>query len=261
MQKPFTRAKLHAGATLFRATGVDRLHIIGCARSGTTFLQYCMLAYENTRVENAETSPHYPGFQGKLSLAFEAFRDGGFHYITKRTYGWFEEERIEELIDAVKLYNAGILLMIRDPRAVLVSKHRRAEHDEQPYVDEERWFRSMQAGERVWQRLGGYPRKCVIRYEDLIRSPNSVDERIQSALGLKRREGIEAINAARTNADKLGYRVSREQREAMHGLRDADPSHLNKDPDEVEIRSQQVREKYQEYVARYDDLASLLPGA
>jgi hypothetical protein len=246
-----TDYKHRLAASAFRISRLQRIHIIGCARSGTTFLQYCMLAYRNTVVVNAETSPLHPSLGDKLLLSGRALTKGGQNYVTKRPFEWFDDEGISELLDSVKWYNVGIIQILRDPRTVLRSKHRLSADPGQPYVDEERWYASVVAGERIWEYLSDYPRKCTIRYEDLILDPDKVHNVLANTFQLEKVDGVGAINQAKTNAELVGYKVSKAQREAMHGLRNADPLSVKANPEEFPIESDKVKEKYSSFLRTY----------
>jgi len=247
----FEKTKLLIGAAAFKIGHVDRIHIIGCARTGTTFLQYCMLAYKNANVVNSETSPNYPGLVDKLKLTRSSIAQGGMTYITKRTYGWFQSKHVEELVAAVSRYHMGVILMIRDPRAVMASTHRLDEDNKTPYVDEERWYQSILAGEEVWRQLADYPRKCILRYEDLVLYPNTVDRVIMETFALERQQGLESLNQVKSNAERVGYEVAGWQQEAMQRLRNADPTSLDHSPPEVQISSNEIRAKYNHYLGQY----------
>ncbi len=246
-----SRLKRRIAKAAFRAGRVNRIHIVGCARSGTTFLQYCMLAYQDTHVVNAETSPLYPPFPAKLALGLKSLTTGGCNYVTKRGYGWFNPGSIDDLEEAVRSYDTGVVQIIRDPRAVLRSMHRRSNRPDHPYVEEDRWYQSIVAGELLWDRFVDVSRKCLIRYEDLINDCSLVDNALSTTFGLKKVEGVGAINQAKTNAQLIGYAVSGEQEAAMHGLRDADPAAAKTAPDDVQIKSERIRAKYDAFIARY----------
>ena len=246
-----TKAKLVIGAAAMKLGGVKRIHIIGCARSGTTFLQYCMLAYRNVMVVNAETSPNFPDLRAKLALARLGIREGGLNYVTKRTYGWYWKNNLDELVASVRRHQMGVILVIRDPRAVLESVHPLDDDNSTPYVEEERWHKSILAGEEVWARLRNYPRKCILTYEDIVSRPDSVDQTISETFSLERHADVEQINQVKTNAERVGYRVSESQRQAMHSLRDADPADLDKPLGDAKIISAEIREKYAEVIATY----------
>lgn len=203
-----------------------------------------MLAYNNTEVVDAETSPLYPDFGPQLALCRKALANGGLNYVTKRTYGWFEEQGIANLLSSVNLYGTGVIHVLRDPRAVLKSRHRRSSRPTEPYVDEKRWYESMVAVETIWRELADYDRKCQVRYEDLIRDPDAVNQLLCDTFRLTKSAGIGSINQAKTNAFARGYVVSEAQSAAMHGLRDADVNALNKDLDEIELESEPARQQY-----------------
>ena len=119
------------------------------------------------------------------------------------------------------------------------------------YVDEQRWYESILAGETIWSELGDYPRKCIVKYEDLIGAPDLVDRSIRKAFSLQTRPGVTNINQAKTNASRIRYKVARGQEMAMNGLRNADPSALSKPRGTVDIESPIIRLKAQEVIDTY----------
>lgn len=211
------------GRTLFRLTGVDRIHIVGCARSGTTLMQYAMVAFDGVSVANHEASLAYPDLAERFRLAGEAVRNRPVVLITKRTYGWFEAEAVCEVVRAARRDGIGVILVVRDPRAVLTSKHGGLS-ESGAYVDQDRWHKSVLAGDQIWEQLGEYPRKLIVKYEDLVTKPDAVERDLSVSFGLRRRSDMLPLANVKSNLERSGYVVDSHMDEAMHGLRDIDTS-------------------------------------
>jgi hypothetical protein len=58
--------------TLQRLVGLDQIHMIGCSRSGTTMIQYSMIAFQNVIIANGETGPDYPALGSLLRYVMGA---------------------------------------------------------------------------------------------------------------------------------------------------------------------------------------------
>ncbi|MEM9058057.1 MAG: hypothetical protein AAGD86_11295, partial [Pseudomonadota bacterium] len=85
---------------LFPLFGVTRIHIVGCARSGTTMLHYAMLAFDGVHLSTTESDVMLdPGLGESLALLWRAATTRGpVCYVTKRNYGWFEDDALSATI-------------------------------------------------------------------------------------------------------------------------------------------------------------------
>jgi len=142
-----------------------RLHVVGCHRSGTTLMMELLwYAYD------------FSGrCQHELSV-FKAAPTGERLYLTKKPP---DTTRIRKvfLADA----NLHVVAMQRDPRSVITSIH-----PDRPGVYFSS-FRRWRAYADAIEALAGHPRFCVVRYEDLIRTPGAVQQRIEHNFGFLQR--------------------------------------------------------------------------
>lgn len=134
-----------------------KIHVIGCGpRSGTTLLTEMMVACFEIDLH----TPHedrvftWPKRRGSVYLA-KAPRDT---LIIERYLRWMR--------------NLDVICLLRDPRDMVVSRHR---------LDPDRYWASL----RYWKtyiprirRMADHPRFLTVRYEDLVREPDRIQERI-----------------------------------------------------------------------------------
>jgi hypothetical protein len=146
---------------------------------------------------------------------------------TKRAFRWFEEENRRILEDRVRSEKMGLILLVRDPRDVLCSRHSGAAHD-QAYVTPEHWYASIRAGDCLFENLRDHEPKVVVRYEDFVLHAEQVAESLMGRFDLGLRPGVTSIAALRRNRDLYPYPLSAAATVAMHGLRDAAPSSIGR---------------------------------
>jgi hypothetical protein len=145
-------------ARIVRDLGFTRVHITSCApRSGTTLL-----------VELMTHGFHFDACaEHELSL-FCRPRDARGTVLTKAPV---------DIINARLLLNwwrdLWLICMVRDPRDVVVSRHRRAA--ESYYVGLGTW----REGYGHARRMRAHPRVLELRYEDLTADPHGAQERIR----------------------------------------------------------------------------------
>lgn len=233
---------------VWQKASFQRIHIVGCARSGTTMFQYALLAFENSLVENQETSPNYPGFLKKLGLATHK----NSFYITKRNYDWFEDARVADLVRLTRVYDMGIVLCVRNPNAVMVSVHAGSGSNETSYLEQERWYQSVIAGEQIMQQLAGYKKLLVVRYEDIVANPAQVESGLNRAFGLHKLPNMGDISQIKSNTEKRNYKIDKGQLDAMHKLRDASPDSLQRTYPAIKLESDEILQKYLEFCSTYN---------
>ncbi|MGI9323879.1 MAG: hypothetical protein ACR2PZ_01575 [Pseudomonadales bacterium] len=145
----------------------QRVHIIGCYRSGTTLLMellwHCFEFGDRTRHETS---------------LFDPVPEGAGLYLTKKPPDtiWIEKVFRED-------EDLFLIAMRRDPRAVITSIHRN-----QP----DKYFRSFHVWEdynRAITAMEGHPRFLVLNFEDLLRDPGATQDRIQQAFPFLQRTG------------------------------------------------------------------------
>lgn len=142
------------------------LHIVGCPRSGTTLLaemiSTCFKVYGASEHEESifKVVPHADGL-----------------YVSKKPNDILWLERILELDD--RLY---VIAMVRDPRSVVCSIH--SGHPGMYFCNYPVWKRA----EEALRRIRGHPRVLVNSYEELVATPDRVQQRIEEVFPFLQRE-------------------------------------------------------------------------
>jgi hypothetical protein len=176
------------------------LHIVGSSeRSGTTLLQQMLLScYSFDDYSSHERSI----VKGKAPDARRV--------CTKKP----NEADFMELALAVnpKLY---CLYIVRDPRDVVCSELKMFQA--RYYTNLRLWRQA----ERAAARLSDHPRFLVVRYEDLVRDPDAVQDRIEEYFGFLERQR----DFSRFHED---WRGDEDAVVAMNGVRPPDPASIGR---------------------------------
>ncbi|ETX01893.1 MAG: hypothetical protein ETSY1_05625 [Candidatus Entotheonella factor] len=219
---------------LLRAANIERIHIVGASRSGTTMLCYAMACFDRTLLHDRETSVwNYPTLSGSLGLfANRIGQSDKLFLVTKRGANWWRRERLERLASFVRRYEIFLIHIIRDPRDVLSSHHPLRQR--QFYVEPDQWEQSIKGASWLWQQLADYPGKLVLKYEDIVQDPQGTQALLCQQTGLQLRHGVTSWARLKENVEAtqgLGDMVS-----YMHQLRNFDPASIGKwrtNPDAV----------------------------
>lgn len=178
---------------MFKNSGIH-IHIVGCSpRSGTTLMQEMMVACY--RID------HH--CEHERSLFKEKIRFRGVT-CTKHPH---EVQYAGGALRANK--NLYFIYMVRDPRDVVVSRH--ANFPGAYFTGLDFYLRA----ERCASRLVDHPRFIVVRYEDLVRSPDSVQEFLERRLPF-----LERLH--RFSEFHLHAKVSQDSSQALNGVRPPD---------------------------------------
>lgn len=244
---------------LFSMAGVERIHIIGCSRSGTTMLHLAMGCFANVMLSEEETNPHYPFIGERARIALRVgWRPGRKFYITKRDSGWYKPKHRDALIALTRLENIGLIYMIRDPRDVMLSRHAGSKRGspEEAYVTPQHWYESVTAGEYIFQALSSYPRKLLLRYEDLVTEPEKAEQEMVDCFGLTQNPDAFPIDRVKDNYERLKIAFGNDQIVALNGLRNMSPSSVGRwrqHPEEEAIRTAPapIRERLAAFCAEY----------
>lgn len=135
------------------------LHVVGCPRSGTTLMAEMLVAcYEHNGHSEHEESifnvlPHHNGVR-----------------LSKKPNDILWVEPLLERDPSLH-----ILAMLRDPRSVICSMHKA--WPDMYFCNYPVWKRA----EKALLRVRNHPRVVVVRYEDIVVSPGTEQERIESA--------------------------------------------------------------------------------
>lgn len=173
----------------------DRVHVVGCYRSGTTLMMELLwYAYD---------------FSGRCEHEAPLFRGipkGERLYLTKKPP---DTIRIEQAFLAdEKLY---VIAMVRDPRAMATSRH--AKFPDVYFSGFGRWLEYQEAIER----LADHPRWLTVRYEDLLADPQAVQAAVEARFPfLERQRDFERYPEGADVPDKAGI--------SLGGARKIDPS-------------------------------------
>ncbi len=138
--------------------------ISGFPRGGTTLLQaMCETCVEDARVFGEEVDARVAA---KYALRNHRFM------VTKRPDDLFFFDEIRGIY-AKRPADVRFILLKRDPRAVLTSRHKKGSGDH--YVSIGRW----RAFYEHWQYQCSNPDVCVVAFEDLVTSTDEVQMRLQ----------------------------------------------------------------------------------
>ncbi|MFP6817048.1 MAG: sulfotransferase [Pseudomonadales bacterium] len=135
---------------------MHRVHIVGCRRSGTTLMMELMWQ-----------SYAFSGRHEHEISVFEPTPPGETLYLTKKPS---DTLRIHRVFRADP--NLYLIAMLRDPRAVVTSRHENK--PDAYFAGYLRWREYIDAIER----LVDHPRFILIRYEDLLNNPDAAQARI-----------------------------------------------------------------------------------
>lgn len=225
----FPKVRKNITDKMLNMRGLKHIHIIGCARTGTTMLHYAMVRYDGIILIDRETSVTVdPSFSKTTKYFIKSFvSKQPLTFLTKRLYGWYTDPNLAILISTAIKRNIGIIELIRDPRDVLTSKHKNPAIDSNSYyVSLERWAASIEAGEKVWRALNNYVPYLKIKYEDLVCEPERTETSISRVYNLKKNSRLETINKLGTNLKLLN--IIPEMEDAMHKVRDFDRRSINR---------------------------------
>lgn len=187
-------------------------------------LHYAMIAFQGTELCAVESDVHYtPNMAQSLRLMSLALRKRQkICYVTKRDYGWFKEDSLQDTVAHIKDQKIGIINLIRDPRDVLVSSHVGAETHDSYYVTPKRWQMSVRAGEHIVESVKDIVPAMTLRYEDVIRDADATEHRIARTFGLVKRPNMRSLSNLRDNVEAMKLPAEDWMTKAMHKLRNFD---------------------------------------
>lgn len=174
------------------------LHIVACSpRSGTTLLHEVM-------VTCFQIDKHYD-HEIRFNLVSA---DDGQILLTKRPKDTMYMARI--LDEDPELY---VIYVLRDPRDVIVSRHGK---NKEMYYSNIRLWRELHEYAR---QMADHPRFLEVRYEDFVRNPNEVQDKIAAKFPW--------LKKVHDFADYHEYAtVSSKSEKAMHGVRPIAPTSI-----------------------------------
>jgi len=210
---------------MLQLANINRIHIIGCARSGTTMLHYSMVAFKNTILYDNETEIwNTPNLSNTVKLfAKHIIRKETYFYVTKRSYEWWHDEQIEYLSSHAPKENIFIINVVRDPRDVLTSKH--VLSDRTYYVEPERWLSSINAADKLFSNLDDYENKLTLRYEDIVCKPDEIRIILEDKIGMDISPNVKDWSRLKDNLQKD---TSKNMIAYMHVLRNFDPNSIGR---------------------------------
>lgn len=174
------------------------LHIVACSpRSGTTLLHEVMVTC--FRIDK-----HY-----EHEIRFNhVSADDGQILLTKRPK---DTMYMPSILDGdPELY---VIYVLRDPRDVIVSRHGK---NKDMYYSNIRLWREMHT---YAKKLYGHPRFLEVKYEDFVRNPNDVQDKISAKFPW--------LQKVHDFSDYHNYAtVSSKSQKAMHGVRPIAPSSI-----------------------------------
>jgi hypothetical protein len=212
---------------LLSKAGIRRMHIVGCARSGTTMLHYSLVAFDNTILYDRETSVwNQPTLKGSFALFCRSLPTSRKrrYFITKRGADWWHDDALARLETYVRKYRIFLIHIVRDPRDVLTSKH--ALDKNRFYVSTKKWAKSTEAADRLLRRLDDYPAAMTLRYEDVVLRSDEIERQLGERTGLRLRRGVKSWARLK---DNLSASEGMERMiPYMHELRNFDPASIGK---------------------------------
>jgi hypothetical protein len=199
------------------------LVICGFPRSGTTLLHLMV----QTAVPEARS---FLQERNGFGVAQSHWPGRARYLITKRPYDIFWIDEIRELYAALGTRTQPrFVICVRDPRAVLTSRHEanRAEYR----ISADRW-RSIHAH---YQYATRYDDMCVVEFADLVLRPSAVQQRLNDLVGWTPSYDFEEFH--RRVPQNFDTRP-------LNGVRDLDPTTLDrwKQPEHAERIKQLLRE-------------------
>lgn len=143
---------------------MDRLHIVGCPRSGTTLaLQLVVGGFD------------VDGYAPDEQSVFRSFREPEDRWRVFVSKNPMDIHVVGPILDLEPRFH--VLYLLRDPRDVIVSRHGKAPDR---YWTNLRMWRDCQASAAA---LHGHPRFLSIRYESLVLEPAETQRQIAEAFG------------------------------------------------------------------------------
>jgi hypothetical protein len=203
---------------------MKRLHITGCPRSGTTLLMELV----RTCFDNDGHCEHELSIFAPLAASGELYISKQPSDIKQLRHIFYRDEQL------------FIVYLVRDPRAVITSKHR--ERSGQYFCN----YRVWQECENAAQRYRGHPRFAYLRYEDLVEDPDAIQAQLQAQFAFlhKKHDFSEFHRFAQPAAAAL---------QAMSGLREIDRHSLAKWREQLP----RIAEQYQRHPELADELVRL----
>lgn len=218
--------------------------------------QYAMVAFQDCIVADGETTPAFPHSRDLMRYLWMTRGRLASHVLfTKRNFGWFREDDVRSLAQRVRSEGTGLIMIVRDPRDVLCSRHARRAQT-QAYVTEEHWARSIEAGNRLIGECAGHENVLTIRYEDFVRSPTDLQTQLQRVFQVRLRPGVTSIGDIKDNLALYPYPLAQETVVAMHGMRNVSPSSVGRWREmaydyRVSVKDPIVRQRISTYIEQF----------
>ncbi|HTR00541.1 MAG TPA: sulfotransferase [Candidatus Acidoferrum sp.] len=198
----------------------QRVHIVGCPRSGTTLL--------------LELMGNCFDFSERTPFEFSIFRQFATQSGAVLSKHPTDILHVQPLLESDPTLH--VIHILRDPRAVVASRHKAI----RGYFSNYRIWKDC---ERASRALLGHPRFLQIRYEELVRDPDGVQQQIL------RRFRFLVFKHVFSEFSKYARPV-REAEEALNGLRAVDTASLGK----WHLHLSRVKAQLQEFPSLQSDL-------
>ncbi|SDA55010.1 sulfotransferase family protein [Mesorhizobium qingshengii] len=152
--------------TYARATPANRIFISGCARSGTTLTQRLMRCFEDIFVHPPEARYTILDMLDRPESNLVVKRDArSFAHLAKLPP------------------SIGLIYCLRHPFDALTSSHPQTRNERRFHVTPHRWLAEYDALIQL-KKAQPYRQIFFVRYEDMIGSPDAMQERIAQSFGL-----------------------------------------------------------------------------
>ncbi len=215
--------KINSSRTLNKLAMLPkRIVICGSPRSGTTLMNELMRCYSDTFVMNRE----------EYALRFPYLLPNKKYIVTKHPLDFMS---FDAIIDTFR--DPFIVFLLRDPRDVIVSKH---------YTNKDRYLVNFQTWKKALHAFNdlNYENKMLVRYEELIKNPEAVQQRIAHRLQIS------------ISGDFSEFHTKSEKRhrdiKALGGIRPIDPENVGK------YMQEQNRARIKGQLERFPELSDYL---
>lgn len=213
---------------------MKKIYISGCARSGTTLLLRLFYAFESTVVIPSEINVEQFVNMGK-------FVSGNSNLIGKRTFDTIFSNKIDigqevNQLKSLKANDVKIIVIIRDGRDVI----------ESGYTEPERWMSSLDQVRRYESDID-----LIIKYEDLVKDPDKIQNVISEKFGLKIKDQFKSYPDF---VPKEGFEHAKSSGKA-YDPRPIDTSNIGKNPELYKTKCQQnIIPIFEKYLRKFEYL-------
>ena len=193
-----------------------KIYIMGCGRSGTTYLLTLMNCFADTYVLIDDAAVPGEDHFGKFASIAGTERN----QVIKRASNAYD------FVAAIPV-DIELLYLVRHPLDVLTSTLTYRGKVYSNYIDADRWL--LEAEALKWTVESNRSRNLIVKYEHLISAPDFMQQEIADFFGLDRKMPFSEHHRA--------FNASKDISETLNGVRPPDPSSIGR------WKSPQARER------------------